>query len=310
MGSVPTARQKRARAAAGGPKTFRSATAVAIWWVWLLFAAANWIDLAVQGRDKESLVAAAILLLVTGVAYDTAQRPRIIADDAGVTIRNPLRDYRVGWARVTKIDLADVLRVHCDPGLGQPEGFTLEGNEADEGRDGKRDKVIGAWSVHYSRRRQFTADARARRSTARESSGRSPLGLPSMGRGRGSGLGMGLGYGSAPTSPTEVEAEKIVRQLGEYATAAKAETVWAAGTVEIAGAGQGGTGQAETGETGQAGEASTIETMEPDRAGRAPSQSPDSRLTGWLEPLTSTWDRTAIAALIIPALILLIVALI
>jgi hypothetical protein len=50
--------------------------------------------------------------------------------------------------------------------------------------------------------------------------------------------------------------------------------------------------------------------MEPDRAGRAPSQSPDSRLTGWLEPLTSTWDRTAIAALIIPALILLIVALI
>src|SRR5580700_4681606 len=265
MGSVPVKRQKRVRPV-GGPKTFRSATAVAIWWVWLLFAAANWIDLAVQGRDKESLVAAAILLLVTGVAYDTAQRPRIIADDAGVTIRNPLRDYRVGWARVTKIDLADVLRVHCDPGLGQPEGFTLEGNEADEGRDGKRDKVIGAWSVHYSRRRQFTADARARRSTARESSGRSPLGLSSMGRGRGrgSGLGMGLGYGSAPTSPTEVEAEKIVRQLGEYATAAKAETVWAAGTVEIAGAGQGGTGQAETGETGQAGEASTIETMEPD----------------------------------------------
>ncbi len=302
MGSVPTARQKRARAAAGGPKTFRSATAVAIWWVWLLFAAANWIDLAVQGRDKESLVAAAILLLVTGVAYDTAQRPRIIADDTGVTIRNPLRDHRVGWARVTKIDLADVLRVHCDPGPGQPDGFTLEGNEANEGRDGKHDKVISAWSVHYSRRRQFTADARARRSTARESSGRSPLGLSSIGRGRSAGLGMGLGYGSAPTSPSEAEAEKIVRQLGEYATAAKAETVWAAGTVEIAGAGQA--------ETGQAGEASMIETMEPDRAGRAPSQSPDSRLTGWLEPLTSTWDRTAIIALIIPALILLIVALI
>jgi hypothetical protein len=302
VGSVPTARQKRARAAAGGPKTFRSATAVAIWWVWLLFAAANWIDLAVQGRDKESLVAAAILLLVTGVAYDTAQRPRIIADDTGVTIRNPLRDHRVGWARVTKIDLADVLRVHCDPGPGQPDGFTLEGNEANEGRDGKHDKVISAWSVHYSRRRQFTADARARRSTARESSGRSPLGLSSIGRGRSAGLGMGLGYGSAPTSPSEAEAEKIVRQLGEYATAAKAETVWAAGTVEIAGAGQA--------ETGQAGEASMIETMEPDRAGRAPSQSPDSRLTGWLEPLTSTWDRTAIIALIIPALILLIVALI
>jgi hypothetical protein len=299
---VPTARQKRARAAAGGPKTFRSATAVAIWWVWLLFAAANWIDLAVQGRDKESLVAAAILLLVTGVAYDTAQRPRIIADDTGVTIRNPLRDYRVGWARVTKIDLADLLRVHCDPGQGQPDGFTLEGNEDGGDQDGQRDKVISAWSVHYSRRRQITADARLRRATARESSGRSPLGLSSVGRGRSSGLGLGLGYGSAPTSPTEIEAEKIVRQLGEYVTAAKAETVWAAGTVEIAGA-----GQAESGRTG---EASRIETTEPDRADLTPGQSPESRLTGWLEPLTSTWDRNAIAALIIPALILLIVALI
>ena len=305
MGSVPTARQKRARAAAGGPKTFRSATAVAIWWVWLLFAAANWMDLAVQGRDKESVVAAAILLLVTGVAYDTAQRPRIIADDTGVTIRNPLRDHRVGWARVTKIDLADLLRVHCDPGQGQPDGFTLEGDEAGEGRDGKRDKVISAWSVHYSRRRQFTADARTRRSVARESSGRSPLGLSSIGRGRSSGLGLGFGYGSAPTSPTEAEAEKIVRQLGEYVTAAKAETVWAAGTVEIAGA-----GRADAGESGRTGEASTIAATEPDRADRTPSQFPESRLTGWLEPLTSTWDRTAIAALIIPALILLIVALI
>ena len=105
---------------------------MAVWWVWLLFAAANWIDLAVQGRDKESLVAAAILLLATGVAYDTAQRPRIIADDTGVTIRNPLRDHRVGWACVTKIDLADVLRVHCDPGRASPRGSS--GDEAGEGR--------------------------------------------------------------------------------------------------------------------------------------------------------------------------------
>jgi len=300
MGSVPVKRQKRARPV-GGPQTFRSPTAVAVWWVWLLFATANWVDLAVQGRDKESLVAAAILLLATGVAYVTAQRPRIIADDTGVTIRNPLRDHRVGWACVTKIDLADLLRVHYDP--GQLEGLPPE----DE--DGKRTKVISAWAVHYSRRRQFAADAKVRRVAARESSGRSPLGLPSVGRGRYPGFG----YGSTSASPAENEAEKIVRQLGEYATAAKAETVWAAGTVQIAGADQAETGQAGTDQietdqfgTGQVGEASTIETTEP---GGAPSQSQDSRLAGWLEPLTSTWNRTALAALIIPALILLIVSL-
>ncbi len=271
MESVPVKRQKRARPA-GGPQTFRSPTAVIVWWVWLLFAAANWVDLAVQGRDRESLVAAAILLLATGVAYVTAQRPRIIADDTGVTIRNPLRDHRVGWACVTKIDLADLLRVHCDSGHPQPEGIATEGKHA---------KVISAWAVHYSRRRQFVAEAKTRRSAARESSGRSPLGLSAVGRGRG------LGYGSTPASTAEAEAEKAVRQLSEYVTAAKAETVWAAGTVEIAGAAQ-AAGKPGTG---------------------VPSPAQDSRLTGWLEPLVSTWSRPAIAALIIPALILLIVAL-
>ena len=92
---------------------FRSPTAVVVWVVWLLFAVGNWIDLAVQGRDHVSAVAAAILLLATGVAYVTAQRPRIIADDAGVTVRNPLRDHRIGWAGVAKVDLVDLLRVHC-----------------------------------------------------------------------------------------------------------------------------------------------------------------------------------------------------
>ena len=83
----------------GKPQTFRSPTAVVVWVVCLLFAVGNWIDLAVQGRDHVSAVAAALLLLVTGVAYATAQRPRLIVDDAGLTIRNPLRDYRIGYHR-------------------------------------------------------------------------------------------------------------------------------------------------------------------------------------------------------------------
>ena len=76
------------------PQIFRSPTAVVVWVVWLLFAVGNWVDLAVQGRDHLSVVAAAVLLLATGAAYVTAQRPRIIADEAGVTVRNPLRDHR------------------------------------------------------------------------------------------------------------------------------------------------------------------------------------------------------------------------
>src|SRR6516165_10414703 len=198
MGSVPVGREERADAV-GGPQTFRSPTAVVVWWVWLLFAAANLVDLAVQGRDHASLVAAAILVLATGVAYVTAQRPRIIADDSGVTVVNPLRDHHIGWAGVTNVDLADLLRIRY-----QEQG---------------RDKTIYSWAVHYSRRRKLAAETRARRTAARASSGRrssfGTFGLESYGMGR-----RDVGYGSAAAShatpSAEAEAERIARVLSEY----------------------------------------------------------------------------------------------
>jgi len=219
------------------PQTFRSPLAVVVWIVWLLFAVGNWIDLAVQGRDHGSVVAAAILLLATGVAYVTALRPRVIADADGVTVRNPLRDHRVGWAGVAKVDLSDLLRVHVDAGQG------------DAGQGGTRRKVISAWAVHYSRRRKLAAEARARRRAGAGDFWRSTPGLPAR-------TGRGRPYGASATDPdasaAEAEAERIVKVLSDYATAAGAEAA---------------------------------------------------------TPLTSTWDPLAVAALAVPALILLIVAL-
>jgi hypothetical protein len=257
----------------GQPQTFRSPTALVVWVVWLLFAVANWIDLAVQGRDRLSVQAAAILLLVTGVIYTTAQRPRVIADDAGLTVRNPLRDYRVGWASVSEVDLTDLLRVHTDQGPGGP---------------GQRSKIINVWAVHYSRRRQFTAEARARRASRPRRSG---FGL-SYGGSRGL---PGLGPASTASTPTpESEAEKVLRLLSERATAARAETVWATGTVPIAGQ--------PTPTDASSRDASPREA--------SPASPADLTRTGWLEPLTSAWSWTAIAAIVIPALILLVVYLV
>ena len=283
MGSVPVGRKKRADAT-GGPQTFRSPAAVLIWWVWLLFVAANLVDLAVRGRDHTSLVAAAILVLATGIAYVTAQRPRIIADSAGIRIVNPLRDHHIGWAGVTIVDLADLLRVHCQ----QPG----------------KDKVIYSWAVHYSRRRKLAAETRAHRAAARASSGRrssfGTFGLENFGAGRRE-QGYGSPPGSEAASPAEAEAERIARVLNEYATAARAETVWAAGTVEVAGA-RDSAGDIEPAEDGIP---DSVGDLEPAVEGAA-----DLRVTGWLEPLTSTWSRKAFLALIVPALILLIVALV
>ena len=241
---------------AGQVQTFRSATAMVVWVVWLLFAVANWIDLAVQGRDHLSAVAAAILLLITGVAYDTAVRPRIIADEAGLTVRNPLRDHRIAWAAVSEVDVTDLLRVHTAAG-------------------GERPRIISSWAVQYSRRRQLAAEARSRRASR---GGRSPFGLP---------------YGTDPSAAgasAEAEARKVVRVLSERATAARAEAIWAGGTVPIAGASQ------------------------PDRAGTAAEVNAVGTLGGLpeggsLQPVRSTWSWPAIAAIVIPALILLVVCL-
>jgi hypothetical protein len=212
-----------------------------------------------------SVVAAAVLLLATGAAYATAQRPRIIADEAGVTVRNPLRDHRIGWAGVAEVDLVDLLRVHC--AWGGPPGAAPA--------DREHRKVISAWAIHYSRRRQFAAEARARRG-ARRSTSTFPVGL---GRSYGSTT---LASDPATASSTEAEAERIVKLLQEHATAARAEAVWAGSTVEIA----------------------------PQPSGSGPAATATVATAGWTEPLTSTWSRRALLALLIPALILLIVILV
>ncbi|HEX3310961.1 MAG TPA: PH domain-containing protein [Streptosporangiaceae bacterium] len=269
------------------PQIFRSPTAVVVWVVWLLFAVGNWIDLAVQGRDHLSVVAAAVLLLATGVAYVTAQRPRIIADDAGVTVRNPLRDHRIGWAGVAEIDLVDLLRVHC--AWGGPPGAAPA--------DREHHKVISAWAVHYSRRRQFAAEAKARRGARRSASA-----VP---------VGFGRSYGSAapprePVSGAEADAERIVKLLQARATAARAEAVWADSTVETAGPHPApGTDAVEPTPATQPASGTTAAP-----AAQAAPGTTTVAAAGWIEPLTSTWSRRALAALLIPALILLVVVLI
>jgi hypothetical protein len=122
-----------------------------MWWLWALFALANLIDLAVQGRDHFSLETAAGLLLITGAVYIAALRPRISADDDGLTIVNPLREHRVGWAAVAAIDATELVRFRC--------AWPVAGEVT-------RERVIYAWAVHSSRRKQAVTRMRAERRRA------------------------------------------------------------------------------------------------------------------------------------------------
>src|ERR1700733_4194131 len=139
-----------------GRQVFRSPAARAIWWLWTLFAVANLIDLAVQGRDHLSAVAACTLLVVTGIVYATAQRPRIIVDADGVTIVNPLREHRVGWPAVVGFDATELLRMRCS-------WLTENGAESEM-------RGFYAWAAHPSRRRQVAAERR----TQTQARGRAP----------------------------------------------------------------------------------------------------------------------------------------
>jgi Bacterial PH domain len=148
-------------APAARPKVFRSPGAVAVWYVWLVFAGLNMIDLAVQGHDHTSAVVAATLVLITGAVFVAALRPRIFADEDGVTVRNPMRDIRVPWGAVTSIDLQEMVRVHCRANAGE----TVAGAEP-------RQRVLHSWALQSSRRSRMKAQLRARTRTAEIASGR------------------------------------------------------------------------------------------------------------------------------------------
>lgn len=200
-----------ATADAGNREVFRSPAATAIWWVWVLFAVGNLIDIAVQGRDHLSLVAAFVLLFITGVVYVTARRPRVIVDAGGVTVVNPVTDHQVGWAAVTSADATELLRLRCE----WPDGD----------RTGRR--AIYAWAVHSSRRGQVKAELRAQRQSRRAARGFGPNGL--------AGSGSAGGFGAPPIQPPEpvtlgVDAGRVVSVITAHTEQARLDAPGALAT--------------------------------------------------------------------------------
>lgn len=257
-------------------RVFRSPFAVVLWWVWALFALANLADLAVQGRDRFSLLVALGLVTATGAIYVTALRPRIIADDDGLVIVNPLRDHHIPWPAVAAVEAAELIRVRCEwpadrPGTGPvagagPDAGTEPGAEARPGTDadgdGLRRRVIYAWAVHSSRRGQARA---ARRGDRRDAGGAGGSGGPRYGVfGGGGGYpppgAPGLRYGSsapgmATGSAPAMDAGRVAAELTEFAL------------------------------------------------GRDPGKGPHGQVPA------SRWSWPSLAAILVPAVILLIVAL-
>lgn len=128
-----------------GPEVYRFVAPVILWWAWLAFATANLVDVAVQGSARFAVIVAVVLVTVTGVIYACALRPRVVADDAGLRVLNPVRDYQVPWGSVLAVDVGDWVQVHCAPVPGAASG-----------------KAIDSWALFVPARTRLKARRRAR----------------------------------------------------------------------------------------------------------------------------------------------------
>ena len=110
----------------GGREVFRLTAPVVIWWIWLVFAVANVIDLGVQAQPRFAAMVSVVLLTITGVAYACAFRPRVVADQGGLLVVNPVRQWRVPWAAIRQVEVRDWVRIQCARAPGGDATKTIE----------------------------------------------------------------------------------------------------------------------------------------------------------------------------------------
>jgi Bacterial PH domain len=166
----------------GERQVYRTTGSLVAWWAWALFAAVLLVVLAVGHHTHAALVTAVVVIAITGIMYACALRPRIVADDAGVTVVNPLREHVLPWSAVTQVDLKHNVRVHYRGPAG--------------------DTIVHSWAVQSSGRSRTRHELRARRAARRGTA-------PEPGYARLPGEAQAALAGSA--------AEFIARQLGERA---------------------------------------------------------------------------------------------
>jgi hypothetical protein len=122
------------RKLADGRRVYRLVTALVIWWTWVVFAVGSVADLVIQGHDFLSLKFSLGLLTVTGVVFASTLWPRVIADDKGLVVRNPLRSFAIPWGAINGIYLADSVEIQSARG---PD---------------KKDKTVYSWALSSARR--------------------------------------------------------------------------------------------------------------------------------------------------------------
>ena len=94
-------------------EVFRGRWARPLAWAWFALAAVVAVDAARRGDAGDIAVIYAGLAAVTVVVYALAYRPAVVVDDAGVLLRNVVRDVYVPWPAVEDVDRSWVLAIEA-----------------------------------------------------------------------------------------------------------------------------------------------------------------------------------------------------
>ncbi|MGV9777145.1 PH domain-containing protein [Streptosporangium sp. NPDC003464] len=97
-------------------QVFRSRAALILGWIWMAFAAGNAVDLTVRYSGPSSLVAAAVLGVLTALVFITCLRPAVVLAEDGVLVRNPLRNTFVPWEGVEEVTVSHAIKITSGDG--------------------------------------------------------------------------------------------------------------------------------------------------------------------------------------------------
>jgi hypothetical protein len=127
-------------------ETLRLHPPIILWWVWVAFVVANVADYAAQGLPSARFgsLLAAVLLLVTGVVYTLAARPKVIEDGDGLTVVNPFRVHRLPWPTIDSVDTGEWVRVRY--------AQLAAGAAAGTGKTEAPSGVVHCWALYVSTR--------------------------------------------------------------------------------------------------------------------------------------------------------------
>jgi hypothetical protein len=129
--------------------TIRLHLPVIFWWVWVAFVVANVADYAAQGLPSARFGAllAAVLLLVTGMAYTLALRPKVIEDGDGLTVVNPFRVHRLPWPVIDSVEVGEWIRVRYAARAAAGTGDATGTRDAEA-----TSRVVNCWALYVSTR--------------------------------------------------------------------------------------------------------------------------------------------------------------